>query len=154
MLLANIMSHNRTKKINLKKQQILSIGRKCSLLFTSWRQFWISKLDRRTRTPLYIALYFTTTHLELCDSSIPNLSSRSRIFTSIESFHFVVQLPNKVNLQHARACRGTQRKKTSGKSDIWYILGVFKSRDNRWCRSIPFCRALGNDRVTFSSSFW
>lgn len=42
-------------------------------------------------------------YLKLCDSSVADLSSRGCIFTPIESFHFVIQFPNKVYLQGARA---------------------------------------------------
>lgn len=53
----------------------------------------------------------TLTHLKLCDSSIANLSSRRCIFTSIESFHFVVQLPDKVDLQCAEAWGDVHRER-------------------------------------------
>lgn len=42
-------------------------------------------------------------YLKLCDGSVADLSSRGRIFTPVESFHFVVQLPDKVYLQRAGA---------------------------------------------------
>lgn len=44
-----------------------------------------------------------STYLKLCDSSVADLSGRACIFTSIESFHFVVQFPDKVYLQRAGA---------------------------------------------------
>lgn len=37
-------------------------------------------------------------YLKLCDSSITDLSRRGGVFTSIETFHFVIQLSNKIYL--------------------------------------------------------
>lgn len=50
-----------------------------------------------------------STDLKLCDSSVADFSSRGCIFTPIESFHFVVQLPHKVDLQRAGAWGGVHR---------------------------------------------
>lgn len=117
-----------------------------------------------------------STYLKLCDSSVADLSSRGCIFTSIESFHFVVQLSDKVYLQRAGAWGGVHTEREGctvhsattkrGKSVIlqqqqwwwwWWNnvskAGVTNSRA-KWGPVLPFCRALGNDRVTFSSSFW
>lgn len=52
-------------------------------------------------------------YLKLCDSSVADLSSRGCIFTSIESFHFVVQLPDKVYLQRAGAWGGVHRERVA-----------------------------------------
>lgn len=108
------------------------------------------------------------THLKLCDSSVADLSSRSRVFTSIESFHFVVQLPDKVDLQRAGAWGGVHRESCTVRSAttksegggrsviVQQRIGCcrVRSRDKQEpSQVLPFCRALVNDRVTFSSSF-
>lgn len=41
-------------------------------------------------------------YLKLCDGSIAVFSRRSRVFTPIEAFHFVIQLSNKVYFQWSR----------------------------------------------------
>lgn len=46
----------------------------------------------------------SVSHLELCDSGVADLSSCCCIFTSVESFHFVVEFPNEVYLQRAGPC--------------------------------------------------
>lgn len=44
-----------------------------------------------------------STHLKLCDGGIADLSGRARVLAPVESFHFVVQLADKVDLQRAGA---------------------------------------------------
>lgn len=56
------------------------------------------------------------THLELRDCGVADLSSGGCVFTSIESFHFVVQLPHKVDLQGAGAWGGVQRESCTVRS--------------------------------------
>lgn len=123
-----------------------------------------SRLSNTLNFPKHLIPPWPSTYLKLCDSSVTDLSTRRCIFTSIESFHFVIQLTDKVYLQHSRACGGVKREgctvhsaSTEGENLLFFNTSDHRA-DTTTSRAnsspvLPFCRVLGNDRVTFSSSF-
>lgn len=149
---------------------------------SSLGQFWITNNSHMTNTTSDVATQASSrlsntlnfpkhpiplqppAYLKLCDSSVTDLSTRGCIFTSIESFHFVIQLTDKVYLQRSRACGGVKRESCTvhSASTEGENLLFFNTKDHRAVTTnsransspvLPFCRVLGNDRVTFSSSF-
>lgn len=52
-----------------------------------------------------LSVTLASTYLKLCDGGVTDLSGRGCVFASVETFHFVVQLADKVDLERSGAWR-------------------------------------------------